>query len=189
MNKNEAKRRFIGYLKGRNIKYLEQINDNESSIVMAIAGYERCPNSALECSIYFFDACMQCQVYFTENASGWISERADVLSDMYMLLNFINARVWPFTHDGMGGKLYKSHHLQTPRFYITEDSHYDLTATTVIDYDYYSMAPLETEDYCTATIPALMDKLSLPLFFVLMKKISVDEGIELIKRDVLKEAC
>jgi hypothetical protein len=106
---------------------------------------------------------------------------------VYRLLNYINAEVWPFTHDGLGGELYAPHHLQTPRFYITEDGNYDLTATTVIDYDHFEMAPLETEDYCTAAIPELMDKLSLPLFFTLGHKISVQEAIAIIKRDVLNE--
>ena len=107
---------------------------------------------------------------------------------MYRLLNFISARVWPFSHDGLEGKLYAPHHLQTPRIYITEDGYYDLTATTVIDYDHFEMAPLETEDYCTATIPELMSKLSLPMFFLLMKKVTVEDAINLIKRDVLSEA-
>ena len=68
------------------------------------------------------------------------------------------------------------------------DEYYDITATTVIDYDHYEMAPLETEDYCTATIPELMSKLSLPIFLLLMKKVTIDEAITLIKRDVLLEA-
>ena len=57
-----------------------------------------------------------------------------------------------------------------------------------LDYDHFEMAPLETEDYCTATIPELMSKLSLPMFFLLMKKVTVEDAINLIKRDVLSEA-
>ncbi len=189
MNKKEAKCMFITYLKERNIKFHEHLDDGNVSIYMLLTGYQKCPDEVLECSIFFFDSCMETRVYFNANAAKWISERADDLSNMYRLLNYINAQVWPFTHDGVGGELYETHHLQTPRFYITEDGNYDLTATTVIDYDHFEMAPLETEDYCTAAIPELMDKLSLPLFFVLMKKITVEDGIELIKKDVLKEMC
>lgn len=54
-------------------------------------------------------------------------------------------------------------------------------------YDHYDMAPLETEDYCTATIPELMSKLSIPIFLLLMKEITVEEAIILIKKDVLGE--
>ena len=81
--------------------------------------------------------------------------------------------------------LYETRHLQTPRFYITEDGNYDLTATTLIDYDHFEMAPLETEDYCTAAIPELMNKLSIPMFLLLNKRISVDESIAIIEREVL----
>ena len=49
------------------------------------------------------------------------------------------------------------------------------------------MAPLETEDYCNATIPELMSKLSLPMFFLLMKKVTVEGAINFIKRGVLSE--
>lgn len=186
MNKTSAKKKFITYLKERNIKYFEHLH-GDSSIVMAFEGYTTCPDSTLECSIEFLDSCIETRVYFTENASGWIKERSEDLSDMYRLLNFISARVWPFSHDGINGKLYAPHHLQTPRIYITEDGYYDLTATTVIDYDQFEMAPLETEDYCTATIPELMSKLSLPIFLLLMKEITVGEAITLIKKDVLFE--
>lgn len=189
MNKKEVKRMFITYLKERNIKFHEHLSDGDTSIYMILTGYEKCPDKALECSIFFFDSCMEVRVYFTQNAAKWISEKSDDLSDMYRLLNYINARVWPFTHDGLGGELYEPHHLQTPRFYITEDGNFDLTATTAIDYDQFEMAPLETEDYCTATIPELMNNLSLPLFLLLEHEISVEDSITLIKREVLNEEC
>lgn len=54
--------------------------------------------------------------------------------------------------------------------------------------DHFEMAPLETEDYCTATIPELMSKLSLPMFLLLMKEVTVEVAIDLIKKDVLLEA-
>ena len=57
----------------------------------------------------------------------------------------------------------------------------------MIDYDQFEMAQLENMDYCTATIPELMDKLAIPLFFVLMKEISIDEGIHIIKNEILNE--
>ena len=50
------------------------------------------------------------------------------------------------------------------------------------------MAPLETEDYCTAAIPELMSKLSPPIFLLLMKEVTVEDAVNLIKRDVLSEA-
>ena len=187
MNKTEARRKMVTYLKERNIKYFEHLHNGDGSIVMAFEGYTTCPDKVLECSIEFLDTYMETRVFFTENASSWIKERSEDLADIYRLLNFINARVWPSSHDGIEGKLYAPNHLQTPRIYITEDGYYDITATTIIDYDLFEMAPLETEDYCTATIPELMSKLSLPMFFLLMKKVTVEGAINLIKRGVLSE--
>lgn len=187
LNRTEARRKMTTYLKERNIKFFEHLHDGDSSIVMAFEGYTTCPDKVLECSVDFFDTCIESRVYFTENASSWIKERSKELSEIYRLLNFINARIWPFSYDGIGGELYAPHHLQTPRIYITEDGYYDLTATTVIDYDHYEMAPLETEDYCTATIPELMSKLSIPIFLLLMKEVTIEEAILLIKRDLLLE--
>lgn len=188
MNKREAKREFLSYLKERNIQFHEHLDCGDTSIYMLLTGYDKCPDKVLECSIFFFDSCMEARVYYNANAANWIAKRSDDLSDMYRILNYINALVWPFTKDGIGGELYEPHYLQTPVFYITEDNSYDLTATTVIDYDHYEMAPIETEDYCTAAIPELMNKLSIPIFFLLMKKVTVEEAIILIKRDLL-EAC
>lgn len=187
MNKKEAKRMFMTYLKERNINYHEHLDTGDTSIYMLLTGYDKCPDKVLECSIFFLDSCMEVRVYFNDNANDWINKRSDELSNIYRLLNYINAMVWSFTHDGIGGELYSPHHLQTPRFYITEEGYFDFTATTVIDYDHFEMAPLETVDYCTAAIPGLMNKLSLPFFFLLMKEISVDDAISLIERDVLNK--
>lgn len=184
MNKKEAKHKFTTYLNERNIHFHEHLNENPR-ICMLLTGYEKSPDNTLGLSISFFDTCMEVRVYFSDNANGWIKKRAAELFDIYRLLNYTNAVVWPFTHDGVGGELYQPHHLQTPRFYITEDGNYDLTATTLIDYDHYEMAPLETEDYCTVALPELMDKLSLPFFLLLMKEISVEHAITLIEREVL----
>lgn len=187
MTKIEAKNKVIVYLKERNIHFHDFVSDGEGNIVLVLPGYYKCPDSTLECSIYFFKSCIEARVYYTENASRWINDRPERLTDMYRLLNFINARVWPFTNDGIGGKLYLAHHLITPRFYITEDGHSDLTSTMVIDYDLFDMAPLEVCDTITASIPSLMDALSTPLFFVLLDKMNVDNAISYIKSEILEE--
>lgn len=183
MNKTEAKRKIIAYFQERNIQYFEHVHAGGSCIVVLLTGYSQCPDSALEVSFEFFDSDMECNIYYTENASSWIKERADDLSDLYRLMNFINARVWPATPDGYG----VPHYLYTSRIYITEDGAYDITAATEIDYEHYELAPLETEDYCTAAIPELMAKLSTPIFFVLLKEMTVRDAIAYIKQTVLQE--
>lgn len=186
MNKMEAKNTVIKYLKERNIHFYEHVSEGAGSLVLALPGYDRCPNSELECCFYFYRTCLEARVYYTESASQWIAERPERLSDMYRLLNFIGARVWPFNHDGIGGELYSAHHLVTPRIYITEDGYYDLTSTMLIDYDIFDMAPLEVCDTITVSIPALMDELSTPLFSVLLEKLNLDDAISYIKRELLE---
>lgn len=188
MTNKEAKRRVISYLKERGIKCQEYLSEGSSCVVIVLDGYENCPDQMLECSMVFFNTGMENRCYFTENAASWISERKENLSNIYRLLNFINARVWPSIHDGIGGNLYVTHYLNTPRFYITEDHHYDLTATSVINYDILEMAPLETMDYITAALPELMNRLSIPLFLVLLGKLTPEEGIVQIKKEILEES-
>lgn len=102
-------------------------------------------------------------------------------------LNFCNARIWPCTDDGMSGKLYNPNYLQTPRFYITEDDSYDITMTNMIPYDFYEVAPLETEDFLTAACPDLLNKLSVSIFFLLLGRISTEQAISNVKIDILGE--
>lgn len=83
--------------------------------------------------------------------------------------------------------MYFPHHLHTPRFYLTEDGGYDLTSTTVIDYDYFEVAPLETEDFITAALPELLDKLSIPVFSLILGEWSIDESIKYIKEKILED--
>ena len=187
MNKQEAKREFITYLKERKIEFREYLGNGTFGIYMLLSGYEMCLDKVLECSISFYDSCMETRVYYNANANSWIKKEADDLSDMYRLLNYVNAMVWPCTYDGLGGELYEPRYLYTPRFYITEDGNYDLTATTAIDYDHFAMAPLETEDYCTAAIPELMNDLSHPFFFLLKKYISIEDAFDIVNSEVLRE--
>lgn len=188
MTKIEVIHTIISYLKEHNIYFQKYISLNgERSIVFKLSGYHRCPDRTLECSIYFFKTWLEAMVYYTANASHWIADRPERLPDIYRLLNFISASVWPFKNDGVGGALCSSHHLNTPRFYITEDGHNDLTSTTVIDYNIYAMTPIETAEYITAAIPELMDELSIPLFYVLLNKMTTEEAIYYIKKEIIEK--
>ena len=181
MDKLEAKQYVIKYLNDRNIAFTHYMTDGEMNIVLVLKGHDNCPDDVLECCFFFYETCMEARVYFDENASSWISDNSERLPEMYRLLNYINARFWPFNNDGMGGQLYSPHHLLTPRFYITEDEQHDLTATMCIDYDVLELAPLEVCDYITATLPAYMNELSPTLFLVLVGEMSVEDGIKSIE--------
>ena len=49
MNKKEAKRMFMTYLKERNINYHEHLDTGDTSIYMLLTGYDKCPDKVLEC--------------------------------------------------------------------------------------------------------------------------------------------
>lgn len=50
------------------------------------------------------------------------------------------------------------------------------------------MAPLETEDYITAACPELMDRLSIPVFSVLLGKASAEQAIGRVKEELFGES-
>ena len=81
--------------------------------------------------------------------------------------------------DGANGLLYNPSILYTPRIFMSEDECYDITITTVINYDFYEVAPLETENYITAYCPDLLDKLCLAIFPLLLGKITLQQAIQI----------
>lgn len=186
MNKAEAYNKITYYLKAHFIKFHEDDYENTKRLTMAYKGYSNCPKSIIESCIYFFSDCMECRVYYTELGSD-ICKKSTHMADLCRLLNYINATIWPCTSDGTGGEFYQPYHLYTPRIYVTEDGCFDITSTTVIPYDFYDVAVLETEDYMTACIPELMDKLSPAIFGVLSGKITAEDAIEYVKTTILNE--
>ena len=74
--------------------------------------------------------------------------------------------------------------LYTPRMYLTVDGFYDIAITTIINYDFWEVAPIETADYMTAYCPELLDRLALPVFGVLLGQITSDEAVMFIKEKI-----
>ena len=185
MNRNEAYDDIAYYLKSHFIKIHEDVYENTKRITMAYNGYAKCPDMALESCIYFHSDCMECRVYYTELGSD-ICKNSTNQADLYRLLNYINATVWPRVSDGFEGE-YGTPYLHTPRIYVTEDECYDITATSVIPYDFYEISPIITADYITACIPELMDKLSPAIFGVLGGKTTTENAIKYVKTNILKE--
>lgn len=186
MNKFGAKSKMKKYLKSHFIKFYEDIYDGTDRFTMLYKGYEKSPDKVIESCIYFYEDVMECRVYYTATGAKWC-ENSKNLSEFMRLLNYINARVWPCGSDGIGGTLYIASHLYAPRLYMTEDSCYDITMTTIIPYDFYEVAPLETEDFLTACCPELMDALSPTIFMLLLGTLSLDDAIQAINKDILGE--
>lgn len=186
MTNLQAKAKMKEYLKSHFIKYREDTENGVSRYTMQFKGYESCPDRVLEACVWFYPEVMECRVYYDHNASNWCRE-SEHRDKLLQLLNYCNAMVWPCTSDGTDSAIYSSSCLYTPRFYVTEDGCCDITMTTMIPLELYEMAPLETEDYFTAACPELMDKLSIPIFFVLLGQFSVEQAISMINTKILSE--
>lgn len=186
MNKIGAKRNFINYLKTHNIPYKKDIDSGDCRLTMLYKGYCNCPDEVIESCIWFRESTMEARIYFDSNAADWC-RKSEHRAELMRVLNFCNARIWPCTDDGINGKLYNPNYLHTLRFYITEDNSYDITMTSIIPYDFYEIVPLETEDFLTTTCPDLLNKLSFPIFFVLLGRTSAEQAISIIKKDILGE--
>ncbi len=164
---------MMRYARKNNIHYHLVVDGDYLQLAM-IYKYENCPNRYLEACIWFKENCAEARVYYSKGASNWFKE-ADDLSDIYRILNYINAKVWPCTDSDS----YPVANLHTSRLYLTEDGQFDLTYTTVINYDVFEMAPLETADYLTATCPELLNALVPSIFFLLTKQIDIDRAKKL----------
>lgn len=180
MTNIEAKNKIVHYLKSHFIHHIKDFDD-APRITMTYQ-YENVPGNVIESSIWFWKETMEVRVYYSEIGATWCKE-SDHRDDLFRLLNYINARVFPRTSDGTG-TLYGTSELYTPRIYMTEDDCFDISLTTIIPYDFYELAQLETEDYITACCPELLSKLAFPIFGVLDGKLNVETAIEIIRKEV-----
>lgn len=186
MNKLQAKSKIKSYLKRNFILFYEDFFDGTEQITMVYKGFKNSPDNIIESCIYFFSDCMECRVYYNATGAKFCKESNRQL-ELMRLLNFINARVWPQGTDFNDSTLYRPSHLYTPRIYMTEDGCNDITMTTVVPYEFYEIATLETEDFFTACLPELMDSLSPAVFLLLLDKINVEQAIDIVKIKVLNE--
>lgn len=172
------------YLKAHNIYFETDRSEGIPRITMVFKNCHRCPGNITEGCIYFFEDGMEVRVYYSELGSD-ICRKSKNLPELYRLINFLHARLWARVTDGMNGVLYKSQYLICPRFYVTEDGMSDITATMLIPYTYFDFDMLEIEDFITAALPELLDKLSTPVFLLLMAKINIDEAISMVESGIL----
>ena len=191
MNRFEAERRLKVYLKSHFINYTYDIDNGVPRYTLVSYGYDSAPNKAIETCIWLYSEECEVRSYYAQNAAEWCNERKEQLPRLMMLLNYINAVVWMSSSDGINGVLYQPHYLYTARFYITEDNCYDITMTTVIPYDVYELAPLETEDYITAFCPELLAKLAPAIYGLLFGIVDIESAKQYIRVNVLekKDEC
>lgn len=175
---------FLKYLKSHNIYCEEYPKEDIPHITMGFKNCDRSPGYYTEGSIYFYEDCMEARVYYSEIGTKWCKESKH-LSELYRLMNYLNAKVWPRVKDGMNGTLYKSEHLITPRFCVTEDGCQDITTIMAITYSHFELDVLEIEDFITAALPDLLDSLSASIFLLLLGEINIEEAISLVDTEIL----
>lgn len=143
------------------------------------------PGGFVEGCIWFFDKAAEVRLYYNSIGAD-ICKRSEYRGELYRLLNFINARVFMECSDGGNGK-YQAPIWYTPRIYLTEDTGYDISITTIINYDFGEKARHETHDYITAYCPELLDRLAPFIFRTLKGEMNVSDAIFGIKREMLND--
>ena len=186
MRKN-PKEHIWSYLKERNIYHEHDSYEGASRMTISLDGYPNSPSKRIESCIYFYkDAgTIEARVYYAEPGPQIVKENIERLPALYRLLNYINACVFIQNMDGIGNKLYSPSYLPQPRFYLTEDDCYDITATLVLEQDYFWVAPLEIEDFISAALPTVMDQLAPYIYGVLFGNVGVDAAIFYIRQNIL----
>lgn len=185
MTRHEAIRNITDYLKSHNIPHKLHIDEQTVQITMVFKA-ENAPGRYVESCIWFYEDDMEARTYYS-SLGAEICQKSKNINGLFRLLNFINARVFLSCSDGIGGNLYKPHILYTPRIYLTEDGYYDISITTIINYDFLEVAPIETTDYLMAFCPELLDKLSIFIYGVLLGNITADGAIAGIRKVILEE--
>lgn len=183
MDKKAAVKKFTDYLRKYNIYYESSIDHGAREIIMVYHA-EDAPGECIEGCIWFYNDSAEVRAYYSE-VGAEICRDSAYRGELLKLLNYINARV--FLKCGNPQGLYEPHMLYTPRIYMTEDGNFDITITTMINYDFWEIAPLETADYITIYCPELLDRLTYPVFGVLLGKLSADDAKERIRQEILEE--
>lgn len=174
------------YLKLHNLCFETDQIEGIPRITMVFKNCDRCPDYITEGCIWFYEDFMEVRVYYSKLGAE-ICQKSKYLPELYRLMNYINARLWVGASDGMDGALYQSQYLISPRFYITEDEMQDITATMLIPYTHFEMDVLELEDFITAALPSLLNSLSVPVFLLLEGRITVEEAIDMVGLEILRE--
>ena len=185
MDRNSAIEKFSNYLRSYNIQALKDLESGTVRFTMEYRGFENVPGKSIESCIWWYDEAAEVRVYYNENGAKFCREHPENHNALYRLFNFINARIWIRGSNFSGGSLYKSANLFDPRMYMTEDGCCDITLTFTLPYDFYEVAPLESEDFITATLPDLLNRLSPAIFFVILGKWSADEAVLFLKNQGL----
>lgn len=181
MDKITALQTLKRYLNNYNIQHSI---DFDNGTVRCSVLYKNCKctlDNVLESTIWFFDKELEVRVHFTEKVVC-LCRKSRHITDLLWLLNYINARVWLNSGDG---SLYEPRIIYTPRFYLTADEQSEVVMTTIIPYEQYDLATVETNDYITGFCPELLDKLSCSIIGILLGAVDLDSAKKDIEKNIL----
>ena len=144
MKRQEAIRVLTGRLRSSRVRHSAGFDSGQMQITMGFNAVYA-PDHRIESCIWFYEDTMEARCYYS-SLGAELCRKSRHIDALLRLLNFINARVFPSCR-GSGYMLYSPHILYTPRIYLTADGRFDITITTIIPYDFFGLAPLETLDY------------------------------------------
>lgn len=182
---DDVYKHIITYLKQKSNIYIESCKF-APSITIALPGHSNSPSRKIESSLFFFPDAIEIRVYYACPGPQIVSNNLERLPSLYRLLNFLNAHVFVKKMEGVGN-FYRASYLLQPRFFLTEDEQFDITATVILEKDFFELAPLEIEDFITIALPALMNQLSPYIFGVVTGKVNVEAAIRQIRKNILGE--
>ena len=98
MTKAQVKAKIVEYNKVHNLKS-QLINTHNKPILEKDMDtfyfwYNVQAPKGVECSLFLFDECMEVRGYYSECIAKELQEHPHRISELYEVLNFINARVW-----------------------------------------------------------------------------------------------
>lgn len=181
MDRNSAMKKFSTYMQSYNIPFLKDYDSGIARFTMDYRGFENVLGGSIESCIWWFEEAAEVRVYFNELYSELCKNHPEKHKDLYRLFNFINARIWIQGSDFCGGGFYNSKNLYDPRIYMTEDGNCDITMTFSLPYDFYGIAPLESEDFITATLPDLFNRLSPAILSIIAGESNAEEAISYLQ--------
>lgn len=190
MNKRESMEKKIRYfLMSRFIDYIVDYDEDgheRFTMIHTTTTRNSCSITTESC-VYFYKNVMEWKTYYSDDSETGTEffKKSNHKADLMFLINFINSAVWVCPADGMNGELYQPTPLFSPRLYI--DEYEDLSMTTLIPYDFFEIAPLETLDFVSASVPNLMLDLLPTILGLLLGKYDLNTSINLIKKDILNE--
>lgn len=175
MTKYEIKGYINTYLKQYNINN-RLINDHKRPMLsedldtFVITYKLDAPGGLVESDIHLYTDRLQVRAYYIEAVSDLCKE-SNCSEELLKVINFINANVF-----------FDS--LYTPKLYLSTDGYYDIVITTVIPYDFFELAPIETMEFITCYCPEYLEKFAMPIYAVVSQKASAVKAIEWIEQNI-----